>query len=286
MRNRWSVIAGLLFSVLLLTACSGLWQSLGYDSSRQGVSSSLVDFLYPQGEKPPEQDQVIPRLKLPLRVGLAFVPGNLHKGLSEGRKVELLDQVRQAFEQRDFIAKIEVIPEAYLRQGRGFDTVDQIARLYGLDVIALVSYDQVVYTEDTAASLLYWTIVGAYVIKGSSNDVDTFVDTAVFDVASRKLLFRAPGTDHLEASSTLVGTVESVRKSQEAGFANAMVDMTRNLEQSLDEFVQRVKQEQVAEVSYRKGYSGGGGAIDWVLLLLLLPLLLARYGLRVISPRS
>ena len=196
MRYQRSIIASLFFSVLLLSACSGLWQSLGYDSSRQGVSSSLVDFLYPRGEKPPQQDNVIPQLKLPLRVGLAFVPGNLHKGLSEGRKVEMLNRVKQAFEQRDFIAKIEVIPEAYLRQGRGFDSIDQIARLYGLDVIALVSYDQVVYTEDTAASLLYWTIVGAYVIKGSSNDVDTFVDTAVFEVASRKLLFRAPGTEH------------------------------------------------------------------------------------------
>ena len=213
---------------------------------------------------------MIPQLKLPLRVGLAFVPGNLHKGLSEGRKVEMLNRVKQAFEQRDFIAKIEVIPEAYLRQGRGFDSIDQIARLYGLDVIALVSYDQVVYTEDTAASLLYWTIVGAYVIKGSSNDVDTFVDTAVFEVASRKLLFRAPGTDHLEAKSTLIGTVESVRKGQETGFANAMADMTRNLEQALDEFVQRVKQEQVAQVSYRQGYSGGGGSIGWGLLLVLL----------------
>ena len=270
MNYRWWLIAGAGISLLLQTACSGLWQSLAYDSSRQGISSSLVDFLYPRGEKPPEQDSVIPRLQLPLRVGLAFVPGNLHKGLSESRKVEMLNRVKQAFEQRDFIAKIEVIPEAYLRNGRGFDTVDQLARLYGLDVMALVSYDQVVYKEDTAASLLYWTIVGAYVIKGSSNDVDTFVDTAVFDVASRKLLFRAPGTDHLAAKSTLVGSVESVRKGQQTGFANAMADMTRNLEQALDEFVLRVKQEKVAEVSYRQGYSGGGGTIGWGLLMVLL----------------
>jgi len=276
MLSRWRAITSVGLSVLLLAACTGLWQSLAYDSSRQGVSSSLVDYLYPKGEQPPAQGQEIPRLQLPLRVGLAFVPGNLHKGLSESRKVELLNRVKQAFEQRDFIAGIEVIPEAYLRQGRGFDTIDQLARLYGLDVMALVSYDQVVYKEDTAASLLYWTIVGAYVIKGSSNDVDTFVDTAVFDVASRKLLFRAPGTDRLEAKSTLVGTVESVRKTQEAGFANAMADMTGHLEQALDEFVQRVKQERVAEVSYREGYSGGGGAWDPVLLLLLLAVPLLR----------
>jgi hypothetical protein len=37
--------------VLLMTACAGLFGS----SKREGVSSSLVDYLYPDGEKPPEQ---------------------------------------------------------------------------------------------------------------------------------------------------------------------------------------------------------------------------------------
>lgn len=252
---------------LLVSGCTGLWKSVGFDGSRQGVSSSLVDFLYPSGEQPPPQDETIPQLKLPLRVGLAFVPGNLRKGLSEQHKTALLTRVKQAFEERDFIQKIEVIPDAYLSGGRGFDSVDQVARLYGLDVIALVSYDQVVYAEDTAASILYWTIVGAYLIKGSTNDVHTFVDTSVFDISSRKLLFRAPGTDRLEGRSTLVGSVETTRKGQEAGFDNAMSDMTQNLEQALDEFVIRVKKEKVAEVSYRQGYSGGAGSIGAGLLL-------------------
>ncbi|MDJ0805664.1 MAG: rhombotarget lipoprotein [Gammaproteobacteria bacterium] len=253
-----------------LTGCSGLWQAMGHDSSRQGVSSSLVDFLYPRGEAPPEQDGSVPRLQLPLRAGLAFVPGNLRKGLSEEHKMELLNRVKQAFQEREFIQKIEVIPDAYLNSGRGFDTVDQIARLHGLDVMALVSYDQVIYAEDTAASILYWTIVGAYLIKGSTNDVHTFVDTSVFDISSRKLLFRAPGTDRLEGKSTLVGSIETTRRGQEAGFENAMADMTTNLEQALDEFVIQVKREQVAEVSYRKGYTGGGGAGSIGLLMLLL----------------
>ncbi len=261
---------------ILLTGCSGLWQAMSHDSSRQGVSSSLVDFLYPRGEEPPAQDGSVPQLQLPLRVGLAFVPGNLRKGLSEQRKVELLNRVKLAFQQRDFIQKIEVIPESYLNSGRGFDAVDQVSRLYGLDVMALVSYDQVVYTEDTTASILYWTIVGAYLIKGSSNDVHTFVDTSVFDIASRKLLFRAPGINQLEGKSTLVGTIESTRKGQEAGFENAMANMTSNLEQALNEFVLQVKKERVAEVSYKKGYSGGGGALGGGLLVLLLAIPLLR----------
>ncbi|MEQ1704159.1 MAG: Ig-like domain repeat protein, partial [Ilumatobacteraceae bacterium] len=55
---------------------------------------------------------------------------------------------------------------------------------YGLDVIALVSYDQVAHSAETTSSFLYWTIVGAYVVKGNKNDVQTFVDTAVFPTFS------------------------------------------------------------------------------------------------------
>jgi len=43
---------------------------------RRGTSSSLVDFLYPAGETPPPLTDAVPRLNLPLRVGLAFVPSH------------------------------------------------------------------------------------------------------------------------------------------------------------------------------------------------------------------
>ena len=169
--------------------CTSLWQGSGMSGSRQGVSSSLVDYLYPKGGKPPVQEQTLPHLKLPLTVGLAFVPSGDPRGLSAESKNRLLNEVKQAFVDRDFIGHIEVIPETYLAAGRGFETIDQVARLYSLDVIALVSFDQVAYSEDNTASLLYWTIIGAYLIKGSQNDVQTFVDTAVFDVPTHKLLF-------------------------------------------------------------------------------------------------
>lgn len=263
------VIGWLLLGLVAgLSGCTSLWQGTGMSGARQGVSSSLVDYLYPKGEQPPPQDQQLPHLKLPLNVGLAFVPSSNPRGLSAESKARLLDQVKQAFTDRDFIGHIEVIPETYLAAGRGFETVEQVARLYSLDVIALVSYDQVSYSEDTTASLLYWTIIGAYVIKGSQNDVQTFVDTAVFDVATHKLLFRAPGVDRFENTSTLVKSGEALREAREAGFQRAMQDMTANLQTALDEFVVRVKEEKVVQVSYRSS-SGGGGSLDLMLLLVL-----------------
>ena len=58
---------------LLLSGCSTLWDWSG--GHRNGTSSSLVDYLYPDGEVPPDVQDTIPYLELPLRVGIAFVPG-------------------------------------------------------------------------------------------------------------------------------------------------------------------------------------------------------------------
>jgi len=58
------------FSALFLSGCSTLWDWSG--GTRNGTSSSLVDYLYPDGAIPPDVQDSIPYLKLPLRVGLAF----------------------------------------------------------------------------------------------------------------------------------------------------------------------------------------------------------------------
>jgi rhombotail lipoprotein len=262
-----------LFSlVLLTTACAGLFGG----SRREGISSSLVDYLYPDDEKPPPQPGQIPHLEIPLTVGLAFVPagyGN-SKGLSEAERMQMLEDVKTAFSGRDFIAEIAVIPEAYMRSGRGFSALEQTARLYNLDVMALVSYDQVANTSEKTASLLYWTIVGAYVVKGNKNDAQTFVDTAVFDMATRKLLFRAPGVSDVQSSSTLVDQEQDMRVTQRKGFEQAMADMTVNLDQELSLFKERVRKDQSVRVTRAAGYSGGGGAADAGFLILLTGLLL------------
>jgi rhombotail lipoprotein len=256
----------LLFVAISLTACAGLFGS----SKREGVSSSLVDYLYPDGEKPPEQAANIPNLELPLKVGLAFVPAHgRDQALSEADRVQLLDKVKAAFSGRDYIEEIAVIPEAYLRTGRGFSALEQTARLYDLDIIALVSYDQVAHSAERTSSFLYWTIVGAYVVKGNKNDVQTFVDTAVFDVATKKLLFRAPGVSETRSSSTLVDLDRDLRASQRKGFEQAMADMTVNLDKELGVFKERIRTDQSVRVTHSERYRGGGGAAGLGFLALL-----------------
>lgn len=250
--------------------------------ARTGASSSLVDYLYPEGEVPPGFEAQIPQLNLPLRVGLAFVPtreaSRMYGGqpvLSEADKSRLLERVKGKFVDRKYITSIEVIPETYLRSTKGFDGMAQVARLYGVDVMALVSYDQVAAVGDNKLSLTYWTIVGAYVIKGTENEVSTFVDTAVFDVRSRKLLFRAPGVDQRQKSSTAIDSDVKLQGARLDSFGGAVDQMAQNLSTELDLFEKRLKDEpQLADVRWRTGSggggTGGGGGLGIELLLLVL----------------
>lgn len=278
MISRNKLIAFLL-TLSMLPACTAFWQAGQPYGTRSGASSSLVDYLYPKGEVPPEQTMQIPHLNLPLRVGIAFVPGayTADSAITEATKLELLREVKSAFVDREYIEHIEVIPETYLRSSNGFDGMQQVARLYGVDVMALVSYDQVSVSEDNKASLLYWTIIGAYVIKGTENEIHTFVDTAVFDVATRKLLFRAPGTDMRQARSTAIESNEAVRTGRTASFSAAVESMTGNLLTELDSFEDRLQEEpELAQVEWDESKGGGGSFGMPMLLLLVLPRLAKR----------
>jgi len=257
---------------ILISGCTSLWQAYS-GGERRGVSSSLVEYLYPEGNQPPPITETIPKLELPLRVGIAFVPTAAHTEmtfLSEATKTDLLESVRQQFLDRDYIAEIEVIPETYMRAGTGFTSLQQVSRIYNLDVIALVSYDQVVASDDTTSSFLYWTIIGAYLIEGSKNDVQTFVDTAVFDIPTRQLLFRAPGIDKMVSRSTLIKSGEELRVTRTESFGRAINDMSENLVAELNKFEFRIQNEPaVAEVISQSGGSGGGGATSLTACLLL-----------------
>lgn len=261
---------------LPLTGCSSLWDWSG--DTRSGDSSSLVDYLYPNGEIPPEVDGTIPYLELPLRVGIGFVPGRAgHGTISEATKMKLLEEVKAGFVDREYISHIEVIPDTYLRSSRGITGMQQVARLYDLDVMALVSYDQVAFSEENPSGFLYWTIIGAYVIKATSNEVQTFVDTAVFDVNTARLMFRAPGSDAISDRSTLVEAGETVRRARDESIAAAMGEMADNLTIELDHFQERVKEDPtVAQTTWKEG-SGGGGGTGWPLLAALLISVYTRY---------
>jgi rhombotail lipoprotein len=251
---------------LLLTGC--LSQQVN-----RGVSSNLVNYLYPKGEIVSHKQDQLPSLNLPLRVGISFIPeskADYTFSLSEVDKQNLLEAVSHQFQSDRAVADIQIIPEIYLRQGKGFTTLEQISRLYDVDIIALVSYDQMVINEVNSLSLAYWTIIGAYIVPGESTEVQTFVDTAVFDIQSKKMLFRAPGMHSTSRQHTAVGQEKANRLKRLDSFKKASVEMTKNLSLELATFKQRVKNGEVAKVVYSGRSGGGSWGIAGIAFLLLL----------------
>src|SRR6202451_1818968 len=200
-------------------------------------STSLVEFLYPNGSAPPAQDAQ-PQLHLPLRVGLAFLPsnGDTEIGPDAAQKEALLQEIRKRFVSRKFITEIIVIPDYYLRGKTGFEGLAGVQRLYGIDLMALVSYDQVAHEDDNNWSLGYLTIVGAYVLKGTRHDVSTLADLAVVDPATHSLVLRAGGFDTRHGNVSLVRESVELRDAARAGYDVATQQMMDHFDDALRRF--------------------------------------------------
>lgn len=249
-------------ALLMLAGCMYSGQS------RNTHATSVMQFLYPKDSQHTEAP-AIPVLSLPLRVGVAFVPSaNANQGgLSESAKAEMLKQVAAEFRGLPYVKSIETIPTTYLRPAGGFDNLDQVKLMFGVDVIALVSYDQVQFTNQDFLSLAYWTIVGAYVVAGEKNDTQTLMDAVVFDITSRKLLFRAPGTSHVKARSTPINLAEQLNADSRKGFLEANTGMIANLKAELENFKVRVKESPSEfKIEHKPGYTGGGSLDAWTAL--------------------
>lgn len=257
----------LAFAALVLAGCT-------MTQARQ--TTSIIDYLYPD-KKEPVVEQGIPVLNLPMRVGVAFVPDRGHglgSPLTEARKRELLEEVGGHFRGREFIRSIEIVPSAYLRPGGGFQNLDQLRTMYGFDVIALVSYDQTQFTDESFSSIAYWTIIGAYLVKGEKNSTHTMVDAVVIDIPSRRMLFRAPGTSFVKGAATPVNLSQALREDADRGFEEAVAQMILNLDAELVVFQDRVNS---SPEEYRVVRAdGGGNAFGWPVLLGLLLLLALR----------
>jgi rhombotail lipoprotein len=271
------------FGLVLIVGLGGCADLACFSSCQRHAqnSTSLVEFLYPNGAPPPVQDAQ-PQLHLPLRVGLAFLPSNGEPriGPDAAQKEALPQEIRKRFVSRKFIAEIVLIPDYYLQGKRGFEGLEGVQRLYGIDLMALVSYDQVAHEDDNRWSLGYMTIVGAYVLKGTRHDVSTLVDLAVVDPATHSLVLRAGGFDTRHGTVTLVDENRRLRETATEAFAAATQQMIDHFDGALTAFEAEVRdgKANVRVVSNHGKPTSGGGAIDSRMLpaLLLLVMLSAR----------
>ena len=256
-----------LLLLIALTGCVSLYNRHHHEAS------SVVQFLYPDKNQPFIQPQ-IPTLRLPLRVGVAFIPPGMGDGrggfcrvqanFTEQQKTALLRKVAGQFKALPFVQSIEIIPTTYLRPGGGFENLDQLRAMMGIDVVALIAYDQAQNSSETEAGITYWTIVGAYIVPAQRNSTNTLMEAVVYDIPSRSLLFRAPGTSTIQNHSTLFRADYFLQQASAKGIEDASAQMTANLAQELELFKTRAKEEpQSIHIEHKPGYTGGGSLDGW-----------------------
>lgn len=259
----WTVISTVIVAVSLLTGCSHV--------NRQRTSS-LQEYLYPKDTKTEEVRSASPKLSPPLHMGIVFVP-ETHRvmtgaplpstsfgmaeplsalrstsfgtaePLSEKDKTELAQEISSLLGKDPFFKSIEIIPSTYLSKGGSFANLDQVRTMTSVDVVALLSYDQVQFTDEGWVTSLYWITLGAGVwfVPGEKNETNTTVDVAVFHSPSRNLLFRGLGKSRITGYATPVNLTEALRKDSNEGFKEAAHMMIGNLQQQIELFKQSIK---------------------------------------------
>lgn len=257
--------------VLALAGCD----TLGSNTHRQ--ASSVVQYLYPKNQEHVDTP-TIPVLSLPLKVGVAFVPeegaskygsGYNYRDVAaftEEQKMELMKRVSKSFRDYPFVQSVQLIPSIYLRPAGGFANLDQIRSMFGIDVIVLLSYDQVQFRDEGLLSLTYLTVVGAYTIPGEKYDTQTMIDAVAYDLGSHQLLFRAPGISKIKGAATPINASEELRHDSEQGFKVAATDLEKNFTAQLVQFRDELKKspEQI-KIETKPGYTRASvGGLGWL----------------------
>jgi rhombotail lipoprotein len=180
-----------------------------------------------------------------------------------------------------------IIPDCSLRAQRGYEALAGVQRLYSVDVMALVSYDQVTHLDENEWSIGYLTIVGAYVLKDSRHDISTLVDLAVVDPATHSLILRAGDVDNRAGTASLVNSDHITREDGLAGFSAATDQLIEHFAAALGRFEEDVKSGKAEVTVVRKSAvagspkSAGGrgsGAFGWPEVLALLGVLALRHA--------
>lgn len=259
-------IACSLFALTALASCA---------SPTVQHRAGVLEYLYPAGVQPTPPSDV--HLTLPLRVGVAFAPSTGTTGssssfwsgdleayspmLDQAEKQRLLQRVVDAFQGTEGVQSIQIVPASYLKPGGGFENVDQLRALLGIDLIALLSFEQTQFQDFNKASLTYWTVVGGYFIEGNENETHTFVDTSVFDIPSRALLFNAGGRSQVQQSATALESSAKLREDSARGFELAIADMIAQLSGALAAFREQARSGTVRGAGTPKiAVEGGTGA--------------------------
>jgi rhombotail lipoprotein len=268
-RRRVSLVAALLAMPIVVTGCGSLDGFFGSEKRHQHGSTPLVDYLYGDTEPPQATAQV--ELQMPIVIGLTFLPTARGSGPTAVERDAVLQSIRERFSKLAYVRDIVIVPDYYLgnRRGSGFDELQRVAQLQRLDVIALVSHDQLSQTSQNKRSLAYLTIAGAFLVRGNEQATHTLLDLAVVEPRSRSLLLRSGGTSSLQQSSTAIELQTHRDRQQTQGFAQATEVLNDNFARELVAFEKQVREGR-APIRVVDANRSRSGALDILQLAFLM----------------
>lgn len=223
-----------------LTACS---TSQGFD--RAGMQETLNQRLHiaPEHETKGLTNR-IPALAAPFRLGVYFVRTESPTRQSV-RPVEWLSAEKTALMQRlaqlhsgQIVRETVILAEStVLNLTR--QEFRQAAIRYGIDVLLLIDGIGAVDRHNNAYSLLYPTIIGAYLVPGTVSDALFVIDGRLWDLRTDTVGERqtAEGLAHLVGAAVMVEDADALREAKGqaiAAFGEKLADHLRSLQQGVE----------------------------------------------------
>jgi rhombotail lipoprotein len=196
-----------------------------------------------------------------MRIGLAFAPeAESSSDLPDPTKGTVLDDVGRKLSSYPFVQSVVVIPHVYLQRGGGFKNLRQLEAAFGVDVIGLVSFDQIANTSENPASILYITLVGRYFIPGDKHEVKTLVDVLLLEPQSETLLMRAAGTSSVKGLSADAFQRSRASELSRRGYEQAVPLLFAELDERLEELKDDVRsgRRKDVRVEVKAGHSAQG----------------------------
>lgn len=228
MRFSWKIQVQRLLALLVCL-------TLGACATDSAHRSSGVSYLYPNQN---EHVSIPAGSTLPdvARVGVAFVPeqGVNREALAERDRQGLKVAVAAYLEQQPFVSEVTLIPSVYLRPGGSFGNLDQLRRMYDIDVMVMLSYDRTQFVEQGAGSVRYRTLDGEQRLDGRWNDTSTLLQAAVYEIDERQMLFLATGASHVPYTPAGISLSEQLRADSVAGFEQASAELLQHLRVQVD----------------------------------------------------
>ena len=269
------MIKKLLLTLALAHVATGcaLFMGPGHDqTSKVAVTQSALRYLYPDDQLSGLSKAEVTRMTLPLRVGVGFIPGTNQDHVGALAREQALQPLLETVQAQQFVERAVALPYGALTPSGGFRQLDKIAFLHRLDAVLWVSYEQVAYTEDSPLSVLDLTLVGAFVVPGHHNDVQTRLTATAVHIPSRRYLFSADSSHQSEHTATLVHAPTQIRNAQEQGLLVASQSLEPALHDALHDFKSGLAEDASFDVK------GGSLSLPMLLTLLLLAGLAWRRG--------